>query len=158
MWRNPGNGFATGCSDWTRRTTCGVGGEPDFVFRLRGQEASGGGGGTCKAGSTALCLGGNRFKAEVTWRDAKGKVNTAKATTLGGVSGYFSFGGKTLDLLMKVVDGRSVNGWFWVFYGGLSNAEFTLRVTDVATGNVKVYTNPKGSFISTGDTNAFPNF
>lgn len=158
VWRNPNNGYGTGCSGWFRRSTCGVGAEPDFVFRLRGQETAGGGGGTCKAGSTTLCLGGNRFKAEVTWRDAKGKVNTAKATPLGGVSGSFSFGGKTFDLLMKVIDGRTVNGWFWVFYGGLSNAEFTLRVTDVSNGNVKVYTNPKGSYISTGDTNALPNF
>jgi hypothetical protein len=35
-WRNPGNGFGTGCTDWTPQTTCGVGGgtNPDFLFEL----------------------------------------------------------------------------------------------------------------------------
>ncbi len=158
VWRNPGNGYNTGCSDWTRRSTCGAGDEPDFVFRLRGQETASGGGGTCKAGSTTLCLGSKRFKVEVTWKDAKGKVTAAKATSLGDGSGYFSFGGSTLDLLMKVIDGRPVNNRFWVFYGGLSNAEYTLTVTDVSTGNVKTYTNPKGSYTSVGDTSALPGF
>ena len=37
-WRNPGNGFATGCTSFGRQTTCGVGGgvSPDFLFRLEG--------------------------------------------------------------------------------------------------------------------------
>lgn len=37
-WRNPGDGFATGCTTWTAMTTCGVGGgtNPDFLFRLNG--------------------------------------------------------------------------------------------------------------------------
>jgi len=37
-WRNPGDGFATGCLDWTPMTTCGVGGgvNPDFLFSIVG--------------------------------------------------------------------------------------------------------------------------
>jgi hypothetical protein len=36
MWRNPGNGFGLGCTDWTPQTTCGVGGgaSPDFLFEI----------------------------------------------------------------------------------------------------------------------------
>jgi hypothetical protein len=36
VWRNPGNGFGTGCTDWTPQTVCGVGGgaSPDFLFEL----------------------------------------------------------------------------------------------------------------------------
>jgi hypothetical protein len=36
QWRNPGNGFGLGCTDWTPMTTCGVGGgvAPDFLFEL----------------------------------------------------------------------------------------------------------------------------
>lgn len=39
VWRNPGNGFATGCVAYTPQTTCGVGGgaSPDFLFQILGQ-------------------------------------------------------------------------------------------------------------------------
>ena len=38
VWRNPGNGFATGCTTFTAMTTCGVGGGTarDFLFQLNG--------------------------------------------------------------------------------------------------------------------------
>jgi len=41
-WRNPNDGFGTGCTDFTPQTTCGVGGgtNPDFLFALVGQEGS----------------------------------------------------------------------------------------------------------------------
>jgi hypothetical protein len=45
---------------------------------------------------------------------------------------------------MKVVDGRPVNGKFWVFYGALSNVEYTITITDTQTGTVKTYFNPSG--------------
>jgi hypothetical protein len=36
VWKNPGDGFGTGCSSFTRRTECGVGTHPDQAFALRG--------------------------------------------------------------------------------------------------------------------------
>ncbi len=40
-WRNPGNGFGTGCINWGTQTGCGVGGgvNPDFLFQIVGQVA-----------------------------------------------------------------------------------------------------------------------
>jgi hypothetical protein len=55
-----------------------------------------------------------------------------------------------------VLDGRAINGGFWVFYGALSNVEYTLTVTDTETGRVKTYFNPSRNFGSLGDTSAFP--
>jgi VWFA-related protein len=156
-WRNPGGGYNTVCNDWGRRAaTCHVGDEPDLLFRLRGQETNSGGGGKCTSSSTALCLNNKRIKAEVTWRDSKGKLVSAKATSLTANTGYFSFGANALDLIVKIIDGRSVNGHFWVFYGGLSNAELTLKVTDPVTGVVKTYANAKGNYTSQADTLALP--
>ena len=54
-----------------------------------------------------------------------------------------------------MLDARALNGKFWVFYGALSNVEYTIRVTDTETGQVKTYTNPNGTFASVGDTDAF---
>lgn len=38
VWRNPGDGFASGCTDWSPMTSCGVGGgtNPDFLFQVVG--------------------------------------------------------------------------------------------------------------------------
>ena len=57
VWRNPGDGFALGCTDWTSMTTCGVGGgtSPDFLFQLIGNlrdTTTGGTGGTGGSGGT----------------------------------------------------------------------------------------------------------
>ena len=37
-WRNPADGFGTGCTDWGLRTSClaSATGSPDQVFRLTG--------------------------------------------------------------------------------------------------------------------------
>jgi len=54
-----------------------------------------------------------------------------------------------------VLDGRSINGHFWVFYGALSDVQYTITVTDTITGAVRTYTNPQDAFASRGDTAAF---
>ncbi len=111
---------------------------------------------SCTAGAT-LCLNGDRFRAEVTWRDFQGNTGAGKAVSLTGDTGYFWFFQESnVELVVKVLDGREVNGRYWVFYGALSNVEYTLRVTDTATGRVQTYRNPSGSLASVGDTNAFP--
>jgi hypothetical protein len=39
-WQNPGNGWGSGCTTWTRRTACPLlGVEPDQAFRLNGTTA-----------------------------------------------------------------------------------------------------------------------
>jgi hypothetical protein len=53
------------------------------------------------------------------------------------------------------VDGRAFNEKFWVFYGALSNVEYTITVTDTATGAVRTYVNPFGQLASVADTAAF---
>jgi hypothetical protein len=35
-WRNPGGGFDTGCTDWTRQTDCYDAGQGDQMFALKG--------------------------------------------------------------------------------------------------------------------------
>lgn len=111
--------------------------------------------GTCTAGSI-LCVAGNRFRVQVTWK-AGALGGAAQAVSLSGDTGYFWFTDPAnVELMVKVLDGRTLNGSFWVFYGALSNLEYTLTVTDSVTGKVKTYSNPSGQFASVGDTTAFP--
>jgi hypothetical protein len=54
-----------------------------------------------------------------------------------------------------MLDGRQVNGRFWVFYGALSDVAYTITVTDTETGTHKEYRNPPGEICGRGDTAAF---
>ena len=107
----------------------------------------------CAAGSEVLCLAGGRFQARVSWKNPyTGETGTGKALPLTGDTGAFwFFDAGNLELMVKVLDGRAVNGHFWVFYGSLSNVEYTLTVTDTATGAVKTYHNPPFQFASRAD-------
>ena len=58
-------------------------------------------------------------------------------------------------MIVKVLDGTALNRHFWVFYGSLSNVEFTLTIVDTETRDCREYQNPPGQFASSGDIRAF---
>jgi hypothetical protein len=110
---------------------------------------------SCTAG-TVLCLGDDRFKLEVAWKNGA-QSGAGQAVSLTRDTGYFwFFGPENIELVIKVIDGRGLNSRFWVFFGALTNLEYTLKVTDTATGRVKNYRNPAGRIASVADTDAFP--
>ena len=109
----------------------------------------------CVASSTRLCLKGGRFAVEAHW-SIPGSSGAGQAVPLTGDTGYlWFFNAANVELVVKVLDGRPVNGKFWVYYGALSNVEYTLTVTDTVTGRVKTYKNPPGRYASAGDSSAF---
>jgi hypothetical protein len=112
--------------------------------------------GSCAPSATRLCLNGGRFAVEARWK-AQGQSGTGQAVPLtGGDTGYFwFFDASNVEVVLKVLDGRPLNDKFWVFYGALSNVEYTLTVTDTVTGVVKTYINPSGRLASVADTEAF---
>jgi PKD repeat protein len=112
---------------------------------------------TCVAAAGTLCLNNGRFRAQVLWRvPSQGAVGVGTAVPLTGDAGYFwFFTPNNVELVVKALDGRAVNGDFWVFYGALSNVEYTLTVTDTVTGASRVYFNPAGTLASVADTGAF---
>lgn len=112
---------------------------------------------SCIPGPTTLCLNQGRFEVSVSWKDFSGATGAGQAVGLTGDAGAFwFFSAENLELVVKVLDGRGVNGAFWVFYGALSSVEYTIRVTDAETGATKSYFNPSGTLASEGDTGAFP--
>ncbi len=113
--------------------------------------------GGCLPADTRLCLGG-RFQVDVAWKNPfTGETGIGHANPLTDDTGAFWFFGEAnLELLVKVLDGRAVNGNFWFYSGSLSNVEYTVTVTDTVRGRVRTYHNPPFQFSSLADVSAFP--
>ena len=111
----------------------------------------------CTAGSETLCLNGGRFQVTVDWSaPSQGKSGQGMAHPITDDTGYMWFFADTnVELVIKVLDGRAINGHFWVFYGALSNVQYTVTVKDSETGATQIYENPDGHQASNADTTAF---
>jgi photosystem II stability/assembly factor-like uncharacterized protein len=115
--------------------------------------------GICTADATSLCLAEGRFRVQVEWQDFQGGAGAGRAAPIPGSSDtgtFWFFDPANVELVVKVLDARAVDGHFWVFYGALTNVGYTLTVTDSESGESVVYENPAGTFGSHGDTAAFP--
>ena len=112
---------------------------------------------SCQASSTNLCLNAGRFGVEVSWSvPDQGRSGAGTAVSLTGDTGYFwFFNSANIELVIKVLDARGVNGHFWVFYGALSDVAYSIRVTDTQTGVVQQYDNAYHHLASFADTSAF---
>lgn len=111
----------------------------------------------CVADATHLCLAGDRFRVSVAWRTPQGATGAGRAVELTADTGYFWFFQATnVELVLKILDGRPVNDFWWVFYGALSNVQYTITVEDTASGQIKTYSNPQGTLASVGDVRALP--
>jgi hypothetical protein len=111
-------------------------------------------GGLCASGQT-LCLDEGLFQVQVSWQSSTSSgVGQAIGVTR-STGAFWFFDPTNLELVVKVLDGRSINGKWWVFYGSLTNVESTPTVTDTLTGAVKTYLNPQGTLASVADTSAF---
>ncbi len=109
----------------------------------------------CQPSETRLCLGG-RYAVEAVWRDFQGNQGAGHAAPLTADTGTFwFFSPANVEVVLKVLDGRGLNDHVWVFYGALSNVEYTLTVTDTQTGLSRRYFNPSGQLASVADTSAF---
>ncbi|NJL26637.1 MAG: hypothetical protein HC897_01550 [Thermoanaerobaculia bacterium] len=100
----------------------------------------------CTVTDTALCLNERRFKVEVAWKnflDETGSGQRAPGGTADSGLFYF-FQPDNLELLVKVINGCSVNGHFWILGAATTNVEYTLTITDTETDVVRTYFNPLG--------------
>jgi hypothetical protein len=86
-----------------------------------------------------------------------GESGRATAIPLTSDTGAFWFFSPTnYEMMVKVLDGCSINDHEWVFMAGLTNVKVVTTVTDTRTGAVKTYTNPQGTpFQPVQDTTAF---
>jgi len=115
-------------------------------------------GGCNTPGDGNLCVQANRFTISIAWKNPYdgGTTGVGTAVALTDETGYFwFFNAANVELMLKVLDGRSINGKYWVLFGALSDVEYTITITDNTTGAVKTYYNPPGHLGSFIDMNAF---
>jgi hypothetical protein len=100
----------------------------------------------CVPNATTLCLLQNRFRVTATTPTQAGSA-PGQALKSSSESGFFAFlEPSNVELVVKVLDGRGVNNFFWVLVTTTAtDVEYTLTVTDTQTGRVKTYSNPVGA-------------
>ncbi|HEX4954897.1 MAG TPA: hypothetical protein VF017_16020 [Thermoanaerobaculia bacterium] len=110
----------------------------------------------CPPVAGLLCLLDGQFYVEVEWTDFQGGSGDGQPVPATANGGYFTFfSPDNVEIAVKLLDGRAVNGHFWVFYASLTSVPFTLRIKDAGGNVVAEYTNPSGNMASVADVEAF---
>jgi len=114
--------------------------------------------GACVPDAETLCLLGGRFAVQVDFVDqhnggVPGVGKTLPAATTDRTGYFWFFNPVNVELVVKVLQAQDT---FWVFYGSLSDVQYTLTVTDTETGRTKTYHNAPGHRCGQFDTGAFP--
>jgi hypothetical protein len=107
--------------------------------------------------ATPLALRDGRFRIEADWTTAGGQSGSGEGVALSSDTGYFwFFDAANVEVLLKVLDGCSLNGHYWVFAGGLTDVGVRIRVTDDTTGETREYQSTAGQpFQPVRDLEAF---
>ncbi len=112
--------------------------------------------GQCISGGPTLCLNKSRFQVQVIWTTPQAS-GEGQAIQLTDESGFFTFfDPSNVELTIKLLNGCTLGGHYWVFMSGLTNVGVRVTVTDTKTGAVKTYNNPQNkTFAPVLDTSAF---
>ena len=149
-WSSPGFYRAT-------LTVEGAGAESTAsrMFRVDAAEPAG----SCVPGPETSCLQDSRYEVEVEWQGSDGGFSAARVVHAGtNDSGLFSFfDGDNWEMLIKVLDGCSINGHVWVYAASATSLPFELSITDTATGEVYRYSKGAEEFGALADPAAFEN-
>jgi hypothetical protein len=113
----------------------------------------GAGGGVCKPDKFTLCLMGKRFRVQVAWTNQfDGSSGSGLGIPSTDSTGFFYFTDPSnYELIVKILNFAPV---IKVFYGELTDLQFTITVTDMSNGTVKTYQNTPGD-CGAIDENAF---
>lgn len=105
----------------------------------------------CSPNTNTLCLLNNRFSVQVDWRNQyNGQSGRGNVTKLSNLTGTVNYGdANNIEQLVKILD---FGDRILLFWGALSDLQYTLRVTDTQTGRTKVYDNPAGRYCGGSDT------
>ena len=82
----------------------------------------------CSASSTTACLQGNRFAVQVPHGGGSSRV----AGTTSASAVFWTYSSTNWEVLVKVLDGCSANGYYWVFAAGATGGSYSFSVEDTA--------------------------
>jgi hypothetical protein len=151
-------------------TIAGLASQTSYTFRVFAENAYGdspssneamlttpAGKPNCTADDNTLCLSSSRFQVRANYDAGSGNAGAAHAVFLTSDTGYFwFFSSPNVEAIVKVIDGCTLGGHYWVFAGGLTNVKVVLTVTDTQTESARTYTNPPSTtFLPIQDTTAF---
>ncbi len=152
-------------------TAAGLASNTPYTFRVRARNAHGASpwsnlasattsaaAGPCTPGAQTLCLLEGRFAVSVQWRngDTHGTGNALPLAGSDQAGLFWFFEENNIELIVKILDGRTVNGFYWTFRGGLSTLEHWITVTDTANGASSTYYNVPGSLCGSADVRSLP--
>ena len=107
-----------------------------------------------------LWLRGGRFKAEVTWKDFAGAADSGQVAWLpsseDGQDSSITLSSKdstvlsfftpdNWEALLKVLDGRAINGHHWLFLAAATDVGYQATITDTVCSREITVENPVGS-------------
>ncbi len=99
----------------------------------------------CVEDDDTLCLNDGRFRVEVRWETSEGGDRGRAAGLNRDTGDFWFFSADNIELVVKVLDGCSVNERYWVYAGGLTDVKVIMTVIDSDTGVAATYYNPPGT-------------
>ena len=117
-----------------------------FPYISQWINTDGGGGGPCVQDleGGVVCLRNGRFEFTGTWTDFANPPNTQPIiwTPVENInaSGGFQINPTGIQIVMRVADGCSKTGTWWIWLGGFTDAGWDISVRDTVTGNQRRFT------------------
>lgn len=128
---------------------------------------------SCTPNANTACALGGRFKITLTWKDVGANLSGVGSLVryadnlpevdpqFGPVSesvfiSLYSFAPKSVEVLVRVLNGHGINDKYWVFVTGFTGAEYTVTIQDTRTCANWQRTVPSGATTVIKDFNAFP--
>ena len=101
----------------------------------------------CDPADDVLCLFNRRFRVDVTWEDFQGQTGVGtprpESTENSGLFWFFSV--DNVEMVVKILDGCSINDNYWVSLAATTNVAYQLTVEDLISGAVYTTTNALGN-------------
>ena len=119
----------------------------------------------CAPNDTTVCLLSNRFQVSVAYVNQFAVPpqpgNFRAGRLLQGVqnpdTGLFGFSSaQAVEVVVRIQDARPFAPRFDIYYGGMTDVEYTVTVTDSQTGVTRTYRNPPGTVGGGVDRATFP--
>ncbi len=157
--------FGDGATSTSQNPTHAYAAQGPFTARLTASNAAGPGTSTLSmtvTPDTVLRLNAaHTFDLTLSARDPRtGNTGTGRVIGQNDVYGYFSIpdvsgNAGNPEVIVKMVDATGIGQNYWVFYGCMTDLEYTLSVKENATGAVKTYAKDLGKPCGQFDTSGF---